>query len=560
MTRAEMGDWYGWDELDVLLVSGDAYVDHPAFGIAIIARVLAAEGLRVGVVAQPQQAEDLLAMGRPRLCVGISAGTLDSLINHYTPSGKRRREDRYSPGGQPRRRPDRATIAYSSMCRQVFPGLALIIGGIEASLRRFIHFDCLQQTLRRSLLADSKADLLVYGMAEQTIVTIARHLAAGHDLGCLPPTPGTCRRLGRDESATAALDLPGWDSIQGDRQRFAEAAEIIRRHQDPYRGRPLVQDQGWCRIVQQPPALPLDTAALDAVYALPFTRREHPAHSALGVPALATVRWSMTAHRGCAGSCAFCAISAHQGRIVSSRSPASLVAEAQRLSTDPGFTGTIDDVGGPTANMYGYSCPRWHTGQGACADRDCLWPTPCPQLRGNGQALVELLNAIAALPTVRHVFVQSGLRHDLLLRDPDPVLQALLGRHCPGRLKFAPEHADDRVLHLMRKPAWQVCLDFLARCRRLPGRSPPLIPYLIAGHPGDSRASGASAATRLGAARLNTDLIQAFTPSPGTEATAMHVSGVDPRSGQAVDICDPATSGTIKRTMNRQRPGSGRKP
>ena len=553
MTRAEMHDWYGWDSLDVVLVSGDAYVDHPSFGIAIIARVLAAAGLRVGVVAQPQQADDLRAMGRPTLFIGISAGNIDSLINHYTPSGKRRRDDRYSPGGQPRLRPDRATIAYSTLARQVFPGLPVVIGGIEASLRRFIHCDLLQQSLRRSILADSKADLLVYGMADATIVTVAQHLNAGLGLAELPPTPGTCRRLGRDENPDDAVLVPGWDSLRAEPRRFAEAAELIRREQDPFRGRTLIQDQGWCRIVQQPPAPPLDTAALDAIYALPFTRREHPAYAAQGVPALATVRWSLTAHRGCAGSCAFCAIGAHQGRMVFSRSPESLLAEAQRLTDEADFPGTIDDVGGPTANMYGYSCPRWRSGQGACPDRDCLWPTPCPRLHGDGQALVDILQAIAALPTVRHVFVQSGLRHDLLLRDPDPVLQALLGRHCPGRLKFAPEHADDAVLALMRKPAWQICVDFLARCRRLPGRTPPLIPYLIAGHPGDSRQTSTTAAARLRAARLNTDLIQAFTPSPGTEAAAMYVSGIDPRSGQPVTICDLATSGAIKRAMSGQQ-------
>ncbi len=499
--RAQMRTLHGWDALDILLVTGDAYVDHPAFGVAVIARVLQADGWRVGVVAQPQSSADLERMGRPRLFAGITAGNMDSMLARSTAARKPRSEDRYSPGGVPGRRPERATIAYTAMVKSTFKRLPTVVGGIEASLRRFVHYDHWQRKLRRSILADSKADLLVFGMGERQIRAIARGLADGAAIAELHALPGTCHATTADAPAAAddaPLILPGWDELRAAPQAFARCHELIRREQDPRRGRRLIQDQGWCRVVQNPPAAPLSTVELDAIHALPFTRTVHPDHAAAGVPALATVVDSIQTHRGCVGSCAFCAIAAHQGRILSHRSPESILAEARALAARPGFDGVIDDLGAPTANMYAARCARWAE-HGACAQRDCLWPEPCPQLELGTDAHRALLCAVAALPQIKRVFIQSGLRHDLLLAQGPDFLRELLTHHACGQFKVAPEHADDAVLALMRKPPWAVFQAFLAafhRARDACGARAGLRPYLIAGHPGADRPPGRPPARR----------------------------------------------------------------
>ncbi len=562
MSTAEMAA-RGWDGLDVLLVGGDAYVDHPGFGVALVGRVLAAAGWRVGVCAQPQAAEDLATLGRPRLWLGVSGGNLDAMLARYTAARKPRSEDAYSPGGQSGLRPDRPEIAYAGWARQVLPGVPVVLGGIGASLRRFVHWDHWQEKFRRSLLADAKGDLLIYGMAEAQVLALTARLAAGETITACRDLAGTCHLLTGDTPAPAdAIEPPGWEEIAADRQAFAAAAAAIHREQDPRRGRTLVQDQGWCRLVQRPPAPPPTTAELDRIYELPFSRRWHPSYDdAGGVPALATVRTSLTAVRGCCGECSFCAIGAHQGRIVTSRSPESLLREAERLADDPGFGGTVDDVGGPTANLFGVSCPRWER-EGACADRHCLWPEPCPQLCGDLGPLLAVLAAIAGLPGIAHVFVRSGLRHDLLLRADDAALEDLFP-HLSGTLKIAPEAADDSTLAAMRKPAWRVFAAFLHRYARLrgpDGRQPRLVPYLIAAHPGGSLAEAATAAAeRLRPAGLEPDQVQEFVPAPLTLATAMQVTGRDPLTGRRLAVTTGARARRLhKALLHSTRPANRR--
>lgn len=525
----------GWSSLDILLVTGDAYVDHPAFGVALIGAHLAAAGFRVGLVSQPQQAEDLARLGRPRLFVGVTAGNLDSMLNRCTAARKLRSQDAYAPGGQPGLRPERATIVYATWARQVHKGVPVVLGGVEASLRRFAHYDYWQDSIRRSVLADAKAELLVFGMGERQVLAVAQRLAAGTtDLHGLP---GTCWLQPVTATPPSGLVLPDFEQVRSDPQAFAAAAVTIHDEQDPHRGRRLVQDQGWCRLVQEPPALPLDPGELDAVHALPFTRRAHPSYRQ-PIPALATVRWSLQTHRGCPGDCAFCALGAHQGRIVSSRSPASLLAEARILAADPDFPGTIDDAGGPTANCYGCNCSRWSE-LGACAQRRCLGSSPCPNLITAEAAWLDLLHRLRTLPGIRHVFVQSGLRHDLLLRLDDRQWAEFLRHHLPGRLKVAPESADDAVLALMGKPPWQVFTRFLARVRAVADAHDlrcPVAPYLIAAHPGADLAGTAEAALRLQETGLHLELAQEFIPAPLTLATAMYVSGCEPRSGQPIPV------------------------
>ncbi|MFW5698258.1 MAG: YgiQ family radical SAM protein, partial [Planctomycetota bacterium] len=475
---------------------------------------------------------------RPRLFAGITAGNMDSMLNRYTAARKPRSEDRYSPGGIPGLRPERATIAYTTMVKQAFKHLPTVIGGIEASLRRFVHYDHWQRKLRRSILADSKADLLVFGMGERQIRAIAHALAAEAAPDDLHDLPGVCYATTADAVDDTALVLPGWDPLRSAPQTFAHCHELIRREQDPQRGRRLIQDQGWCRVVQNPPAAPLSTAELDAVHALPFTRAAHPDHANAGVPALATVLDSIQTHRGCVGSCAFCAIAAHQGRILSHRSRDGIIAEVTALTHRPGFDGVVDDLGAPTANMYAARCERWRT-HGACAERDCLWPEPCPQLTLGTEEHRALLRAACAIPAIKRVFIQSGLRHDLLLAQGPEFLRELLAHHTCGTFKVAPEHADDAVLALMRKPSWQVFRAFLTafqQARRACGSRTRLRPYLIAGHPGADTAAAQRTAAALHAARVDCDLVQEFTPTPMTEATAMLVAGSDPRSGAPVHV------------------------
>lgn len=537
MTRTEMREWWGWDGLDVLLVNGDAYVDHPSFGIALIGRVLVEAGFRTGIIAQPQKDEDWLALGRPELFIGISAGNIDSMLNRYTAARRLRSEDHYSPGGKAGLRPDRATIAYTGTARKLFKGLPVIIGGIEASMRRLAHWDHWSSTMRRSILADSKADLLCYGMAETQVLSIAQHLRDGTAITGLR---GTCRMA--NASATIAdpwekglVTLPSFAEVRDDKRRFAEGEALHHREQDPVRGRVLVQATDQRLVVQHPPALPLTEGELDRIYALPFTRREHP-HYREGVPALETVRTTIVTHRGCIADCRFCGIALHQGKAIQSRSVDSVVAEAERLAAAPRFNGTISDVGGPSANMFHLRCAKM-SAHGSCTHRDCLLPEPCPNLKSGVDANLDALRRIRQLPGVKHVFIQSGIRCDLALRDGERYMQELAAHHVSGVLKVAPEATDDRVLNLMNKPPFSVYLQFREQFRTAShsaGKRQSTSEYLIAGHPGCDLATMVATAAQLRRQGLRPDQVQEFIPLPMTLATAMQVSGLDPLTMQPV--------------------------
>ena len=390
MDRDEAMSWWHWDGIDILLVTGDAYVDHPAFGVAVIGRVLVQAGYRVGICSQPKRSEDFETMGRPLLFCGITAGNMDSMLCKYTAQRKLRSDEAYSAGGRIGDRPDHATVVYSSMVKHAFQGLPIVLGGIEASLRRFAHWDHWQEKMRRSILADSKADILVYGMGEEPVLEIAARIAQNGPTADLSGIRSTCKILGKNAPDPAeAITLPTWQACVDSPSIFLETTKTILAEQDPVSGKPLIQDQGWCRILQEPPPAPLAGNALDQVYALPYTRRVHPRYIADGVPALKTVQNSIQTHRGCNGSCSFCSIHAHQGRMVTSRSKESICDEAFRLTKHPDFHGTIDDLGGPSANMWRMTCSRWAK-TGACRDRECLWPTMCPNLHCTAQPWIEL--------------------------------------------------------------------------------------------------------------------------------------------------------------------------
>jgi len=540
MNRAEMRDWWGWDALDVLLVNGDAYVDHPSFGIALVGRALVAAGYRTGIVAQPQCDEDFLLMGRPRLFVGVSAGNIDSMLNHYTAARRPRRQDHYSPGGKAGLRPDRATIVYTGTVRKLFRGLPVVIGGVEASLRRLAHWDHWSSTFRRSLLADSKADLLCYGMAEPQIIEVAHRLAAGEAVNQLTDIRGTCWMANRreavaDHSGRGLVETPSYAAIKADTREFANGERIHFLEQDPARGRTVVQATDARFVVQNPPARPLAEAELDRIYALPYTRREHPAYVA-GVPALETVRTSIVTHRGCVANCNFCSIVYHQGKDIQNRSVDSVVQEAERIATTPGFTGTISDVGGPSANMFGMRCGKMRK-FGSCVHRDCLLPTPCPSLESGVQGNLDALRRIRALPKVKHVFIQSGIRYDLALRDGDEYINEVARHHVSGIMKVAPEATDDRVLAAMNKPSFDVFRRFKRRFQLASlraGRKQFITEYLIAGHPGTPTSTMVETAATLRAEGMQPDQVQEFVPIPMTISTAMHVSGLDPFTMQPI--------------------------
>lgn len=542
MSRTEMRDWWGWDELDVLLVNGDAYVDHPSFGIALIGRALVDAGFRTGIVAQPQADEDFLVMGRPLLFVGVSAGNIDSMLNHFTAARKPRRQDHYSPGGKAGLRPDRATMVYTNTVRRLLKGVPVVAGGVEASLRRLAHWDHWSNTFRRSLLADSKADLLAYGMAEAQVLEIAHRLRAGEPIRSLTDIRGTCwmandlAKIGDPWNRGLAI-TPSFAAIAADPVCFAEGERIHFLEQDPARGRTVVQPTEARFVVQNPPAKPLEEAELDRIYALPFTRREHPAYAA-GVPALETVRTTIVTHRGCVANCNFCSIVYHQGKDIQSRSVASVVAEAERIATAPGFTGTISDVGGPSANMFRMHCGKMRK-LGSCTHRDCLLPEPCPSLKSGAGENLDALRAIRRLPGVKHVFIQSGIRYDLALRDGDAYIDEIARHHVSGIMKVAPESTDDAVLKLMNKPRFEVFRRFKQRFQHASakaGRKQFITEYLIAGHPGSSLESMVSTAATLRDEEMQPDQVQEFVPIPMTISTAMFVSGLDPFTMQPIAV------------------------
>lgn len=556
----------GWEQIDFLFITADAYVDHPSFGTALLSRLLEDAGYRVGVVPQPDlgKPDSLLAMGIPRLGVLVSSGIVDSMVNNYTAARWPRSRDRYTPGGVAGRRPDRVTIRYCQMVREQLGEIPLIVGGVEPSLRRFAHYDYWDHAVRRSILQDSRADILVYGMGERPLLQIAALLDQGVPVGNILSVPGTSvmssvekmpnkwRRFlatigAHADTATFPFPedaghvlLPTYEQVRDDRRVYAAAFRVQYLEQSPVGGRTLFQRHGVRYVVQNPPAKPLRTKELDRLYALPYMRAWHPMYDEQrGVPALAEVSQSITAHRGCFGGCNFCAITFHQGRVVQNRSQASILAEAELLTHGEGFKGYIHDIGGPTANFHLPACEKMARGE-VCKDRRCLVPEPCPALRTDHKPYRDVLRAVRALPGVKKVFVRSGVRFDYLLLDKDAgFIKELCQHHISGQLKVAPEHIADGVLRQMGKPAAAVFERFRTLyedTNRALGKEQYLVPYLISGHPGSTLADALELALYIRRHRVVPEQVQDFYPTPGTVSTTMYHTGLDPLTMQPVHV------------------------
>lgn len=530
----------GCTQPDFVLVSGDAYVDHPSFGAAIIARVLQNHGYTVGVIAQPDWhgAEAFRAFGRPKLAFLVAGGNIDSMVNHYTAAKRRRSDDAYTPGGKSGARPDRAVIVYGNRCREAYLGVPLILGGIEASLRRFAHYDYWDDKVRHSILYDAGADLLVYGMGERAILEIAALLDAGTPVREITGVRGTCYQTASPENLGDAVVLPSYSDVASDKRAYAEAFLTESGEQDSVRGKTLVQPHEKGALVANPPQPPLSEAEMDAVYALPYTRRAHPSYNA-PVPALDEVLFSVTSVRGCFGGCSFCALTFHQGRVVQARSHASILAEARRMTRDPAFKGYIHDVGGPTANFRQPACKKQET-LGVCRDRQCIGYARCKNLEVSHTDYMSLLKALRALPGVKKVFVRSGVRYDYLMYDHDDAFfRELLRYHVSGQLKVAPEHVSDRVLYYMNKPPHALYERFAekyAALNRRDGLDQYLVPYLISSHPGAELSDAIELAQFLQKNHIRPEQVQDFYPTPGTLSTTMYHTGLDPRTGKPVYI------------------------
>ncbi|MDR3349700.1 MAG: YgiQ family radical SAM protein [Acidaminococcales bacterium] len=546
----------GWRQLDFLFVSGDAYVDHPAFSTAVIGRVLEREGYKVGLICQPDWrfVQDFKSLGRPRLGVLVSAGNLDSMLNKYTAAKKKRAADDYSPGGQPNRRPDRATIVYCNRIRQIWKNIPLVVGGIEASLRRFTHYDHWSDSIRRSILIDCKADLLVYGMGERQVAAIADCLAGGMAPDQIRHIDGTAFV----ESDIAALDgdhvqLPSHEAIVNDKAAFAEAFRLQDGQQDPIRGKMLAQKTGGVYVVQRKPAYPLNAAELDAIYDLPYRRACHPSYEIYGgVPAIQEVSCGIVSHRGCFGGCAFCAIHAHQGRIVQARSHGSILREARAIAKLPCFKGYINDLGGPTANFRHAACKK-QMQQGSCLNRQCLFPRPCANLDADHSDYLSLLRKLREIDGVRKVFIRSGVRYDYLLADKnEDFLRELCQHHISGQLKIAPEHASKKVLAAMRKPGREKYLQFAEKYEKVNtelGKRQYLVPYYMSGHPGATLEHAVELAEFIRDTGQFPKQVQEFIPTPGSCATAMYYAEADPFTGQELYVAKDAIDKAMQRAL-----------
>jgi uncharacterized radical SAM protein YgiQ len=530
----------GIDCPDILIVTGDSYVDHPSFAAALLGRVAWDAGFSVGILSQPEWRtdRDLLAFGTPRLCILVAPGNVDSMVNHYTANLKRRNRDVYTAGGHPGKRPDRAAIVYTDRLHAVFPGTPIILGGIEASLRRFAHYDYWSDKVRQSILADAPADLLVFGMGERQVVGIARRLAAGESIGEIRDVPGTAYRIPlhewRRESEENIVTIPDFATVSGDKREYARAFSLHYKEQDPFRGRPVAQVHPKTVVIQNPPARPLSTSELDHLYELPYTRAAHPSYRE-PVPALEPVRFSVTSHRGCFGECAFCALTHHQGRIIQSRSVESIEREVRRITKLPGFSGVITDVGGPTANMWGARCGRWE-GAGACPDRHCS--PSCEGLALSHQSQLDLLARLRGIPGVRWVFIGSGIRFDLVMADPAAYLEEVCRYHVSGHLKVAPEHISGEVLELMNKPERATFDRFRERFAaiRTNKKKQYLLPYFMSGHPGCTIGDMIELAEYIRDNRLYTEQVQDFTPTPMSPATCMYYTGINPFTMEKVHV------------------------
>ncbi|SHK15572.1 YgiQ family radical SAM protein [Paramaledivibacter caminithermalis] len=532
----------GWDELDFVLVMGDAYVDHPSFGGAIISRTLESLGFKVGIIAQPnwKDVKDIKSLGKPRLAFLVTAGNLDSMVNHYTVSKRVRDKDSFSPGGKTGLRPDRATIVYCNLIRQAYKKVPIIIGGVEASLRRFAHYDYWSDRVRRSILIDSNADLLVYGMGENQITEIANNLKDGLDIQYIRHIPGTCFVAEELEYLYDYRVVPSFEEIQNDRKNFAKAFRIQYEEQDPITGKLLIQKHKNRFLVQNPPAMPLSRAELDRIYSLPYQRNYHPSYKKLGgVPAIKEVKHSIISERGCFGNCSFCSLAFHQGRIVRSRSHESIIEEAKKITQDEDFKGYIHDVGGPTANFRHAACEKQYK-KGLCRNKQCLFPNPCQNLKVDHKDYLELLRKLRKLPGVKKVFIRSGLRYDYIMADKnEDFFRELCKHHISGQLKVAPEHVSDEVLELMGKPRRQVYEKFVDKFKKINKelhKEQYIIPYLMSSHPGSTLKSAIELAEYLRDFGYYPEQVQDFYPTPGTLSTCMYYTGLDPRTMKSVYV------------------------
>lgn len=547
----------GWDELDVVLVNGDAYVDHPTFGVPLIARLLVSKGYRVGVISQPDwrdpELKDFRACGKPRLFFGISSGNMDSMVNHYTAHKRRRRDDAYTPGGESRARPDRATTVYANRCRSAFKDVPIVLGGVEASLRRIAHYDYWDDRVRRSILLDAKeADLLVFGMAEGPIVEIARRLAEGWDIRHITDLAGTAYRLGSRASVEEVLaghperergtvELPSYEAIVADKRTYAEFSKLYHLEHNPENARILLQPHGEQVVVVNPPAVNVTTAEFDAEYELPFTRLPHPMYGDRKIPAWEQIKFSVTIMRGCAAGCSFCCITEHQGRDVVSRSEESVLREIDQVKETPGFTGIISDVGGPTANMWHMVCTddEWHK---SCRRASCLYPKVCEKFGTDHGPLVQLLQKARGKEGIRKVLVASGVRYDLAYDDEkngDNYIRELVQHHVGGHLKIAPEHIAPDVVRVMKKPGKEMFVRFMEEFQRYSdeaGKEQYLVPYFISSHPGCEMKDMVELNGFLEENRWRPQQVQDFTPTPMTLATDMYWSGFHPMSGKPVYV------------------------
>lgn len=542
INRKEMKE-RGWDQVDFVYVIGDAYVDHPSFGHAIISRLLESRGYRVGIISQPdwKRKESIAVFGEPRLAFLVSAGNMDSMVNHYSVSKKRRPSDAYTPGGVMGKRPDYAAIVYGNLIRQTYKQTPIILGGIEASLRRMAHYDYWSDRMKRSILLDSGADMISYGMGERSIVEIAEALDAGIAVEDLTYLDGTVVKVKNLDSVYDAVKLPSFEDVKTYPEQYAKSFYTQYQNTDPFHGKRLVEPyNAHLYVVQNPPAKPLSTMEMDDIYALPYMRTWHPSYDAAGgVPAVEEIRFSLTSNRGCFGGCSFCALTFHQGRIVQTRSHASLIQEAESFTKDPAFKGYIHDVGGPTANFRHPSCEK-QLKVGVCKNRQCLFPQPCGNLNADHSDYVKLLRKLRSIPKVKKVFIRSGIRFDYLLAEKGQTfLKELCAYHVSGQLKVAPEHVSDVVLEKMGKPKNQVYQQFTNRFfemnERL-GKKQFLVPYLMSSHPGSTLKEAVELAEYCRDMGYMPEQVQDFYPTPSTLSTCMYYTGLDPRTMKPVYV------------------------
>ena len=573
MSREEM-DALGWDACDIILVAGDAYVDHPSFGMAIIGRLLESQGFRVGIISQPdwQSAEPYKALGRPNLFFGVTGGNLDSMVNRYTSDRKLRHDDAYTPGGEGGKRPDRCTIVYTQRCREAYKDVPIVLGGIEASLRRIAHYDYWSDKVRRSILADAKADLLIYGNAERAVVEVARRMAAGEGprdlesirgVALFRKVPAHYTELHADDLDSAdeaaarrpgdtVIRLPSYEQVEEDREAYARASRVLHREANPGNARPLVQRHGDRDLWLNPPPIPLTSDEMDVVYDLPYARAPHPSYGDARIPAWDMIKFSVTVMRGCFGGCTFCSITEHEGRIIQSRSEGSVLREIEHIrDKTPGFTGVISDIGGPTANMYRMACKDPKI-EAACRLPSCVFPEICPNLNTSHDDLIRLYRKVREVKGIKKVMVASGVRYDLAVRSPEYVKE-LVTHHVGGYLKIAPEHTERGPLDKMMKPGigtYDRFKEMFDAAAKEAGKKYYLIPYFIAAHPGTTDEDMLNLALWLKKNRYRADQVQTFLPSPMATATAMYHTGLNTLRGIRRGGSDPVD--TVRGTRQRR--------